>query len=315
MANPSEIVILSGKGGTGKTSVSAAFMHLASQEADVVCCDVDVDAPDLHIILAPEVEEEHAFLSGEEATIDAHACTGCGLCNTHCAYDAVTEAGDVYVIDQLRCEGCMVCRLVCPAQAVTTAPRHCGTHYRSQTRFGTLFHAQLFPGQENSGRLVALLKQRARQWALAHGVETILLDGSPGIGCPVISSLSGATMAVIVSEPTPTGRHDMERVTALCAHFRIPLGVLINKFDIHPEASRSMADWCVAQGHAVLGMLPFDKGVVQAMLERRAVTELGVSALAAPFADAWRALNQYLHHTILPAQRKTPGGLLQESLQ
>ncbi len=314
MSNPAEIVILSGKGGTGKTSVSAAFMHLASQEAEVVCCDVDVDAPDLHIILAPEVEEEHPFHSGEEAFICADTCTGCGLCKTHCAYGAVTETNGVYAIDQLRCEGCMVCRLVCPAQGVTTAPRHCGTHYRSQTRFGTLFHAQLFPGQENSGRLVALLKQRARQWAVEHGVETILYDGSPGIGCPVISSLSGASMAVIVSEPTPTGRHDLERVTALCAHFRIPLGVLINKCDIHSEASQSMADWCAAQGHAVLGMLPFNKDVVRAMLERRAVTELDVSAMVAPLADAWCAVNQYLHHTILPVQKAKLGGLLQESL-
>lgn len=308
MAEVREVVVLSGKGGTGKTSITAAFAHLARKS---ILCDLDVDAPDLHILLQPSILETQDFVSGEEARIDAEACTGCGICRDRCAFDAVTEQDGVFAIDPLRCEGCMVCLALCPAGAVISEPRHCGVRHLSSTRFGPLVHARLFPGQENSGRLVALLRAQAREVAAAHHCGLILSDGSPGIGCPVISSLTGADMAVVVSEPTPSGRHDLERVAALSGHFRIPVGVIINKYDLNPQAALEMGAWCRGQGHRVLAHLPFDETVVQAMLQGKAVTECAAAAITPPLVDAWEHVESFLK-TLPPAARNTrSGGLLE----
>ena len=227
-----EIVVISGKGGTGKTSVCASLAHLAQNK---VVCDLDVDAPDMHILLDPQVHTREAFVSGNEAVIDRDACCRCGICFEHCRFDAVKKDGDVYGIDPLRCEGCGVCVALCPAKAIAFPEKECGEWYVSDTRFGPFVHAQLYPGQENSGRLVTLLKQQARELAKRQGLDLVICDGSPGVGCPVISSLSGASLAVAVVEPTPSGRHDFERVAALCDHFRIPVAVLINKADLNHE--------------------------------------------------------------------------------
>jgi MinD superfamily P-loop ATPase len=232
-----EIVILSGKGGTGKTSIAGAFAHLAEGK---VVCDLDVDAPDLHLLLGPVHEREEEFFSGHEAVIDPNRCSGCGECLSLCRYGAVREKDGGFAIDPLHCEGCKVCVALCPAQAIDFPERHCGRWYVSKTRFGPMVHAQLFPGSENSGRLVALLKTKARELARERGLGLILCDGSPGIGCPVISSLSGADLAVAVTEPTPSGLHDLKRVADLCSHFRIPLTCIINKSDINPAQSRAI---------------------------------------------------------------------------
>lgn len=278
-----EIVVISGKGGTGKTSVCAAFSHLA---ADKVICDLDVDAPDMHILLDPQVRVKEAFVSGNEAIIDHDACHRCGACLDRCRFGAVKREGDAYAVDPLRCEGCGVCVALCPARAISFPDKECGEWYVSDTRFGPLVHAQLYPGQENSGRLVTLLKQQARQLAKERGLGLVLCDGSPGVGCPVISSLSGASLAVTVVEPTPSGRHDFERVAALCDHFRIPVAVLINKADLNPREEAAIRDVAAARGYTVVGSLPFDPAVTGSMIRRKALTETD-TPLAATLADIW----------------------------
>ena len=285
-----EIVVISGKGGTGKTSLTAAFAQLASLAGGAMLCDLDVDAPDLHLLLAPEVLEQHEFRSGFEAVIDPETCVACGTCVDLCRFGAVRKPSwddpTGYAVDPLRCEGCKVCVQFCPAGAIGFTERHCGQWQASRTRFGPLIHAQLFPGSENSGRLVALLKKQARTRAEAQGLELVLADGSPGIGCPVISSLSGASQAVIVTEPTPSGLHDLIRVGDLCRHFRIPASVIINKFDLNLHNSADIEAHCQEQGHALLGRLPHDEVVVRAMVQGKCVTELP----ATPFSEALRAI-------------------------
>ncbi|SDB37596.1 MinD superfamily P-loop ATPase, contains an inserted ferredoxin domain [Desulfonatronum thiosulfatophilum] len=283
-----EIVVISGKGGTGKTSITAAFAHVAD---NVMLCDLDVDAPDLHLLLAPRLEEEHAFRSGYEAYIDPLLCTGCGLCASLCQFDAVRKGGtEDFQIDPLRCEGCKVCVHFCPAKAVAFTERYCGQWYVSSMRFGPMVHARLFPGQENSGRLVAILKKEARQRAESQGIPLVLCDGAPGIGCPVISSLSGAGLAVIVTEPTPSGRHDLARVAELCTHFRIPASVIINKYDLNTSNSREIEQYCRHNGHELLGMLPYDEVVTQAMLQGQCVTEMPEAAFAKSIRDIWQRI-------------------------
>jgi len=282
-----EIVVISGKGGTGKTSLSAAFASLAGQ---AVVCDLDVDAPDLHLILEPSVEREEDFISGHEAVINQDACTGCGECERLCRFGAVRDEGGRFSVDPRRCEGCKVCVALCPAGAVAFPDKNCGRWFVSQTRFGAMVHARLHPGEENSGRLVSLLKKQAREIAARDGQEIILCDGAPGIGCPVISSLSGADLAVAVTEPTPSGLHDLERVLGLCGHFRIPVCVVINKCDLNPDTARRIADLCRERGHEVAAELPHDEIVFEAMLRARAVTEMPGNPFSDRVRDAWRRI-------------------------
>ena len=250
-----EVIIISGKGGTGKTSLTGAFAHLA---ADKVICDLDVDAPDLHLLLQPAKERQEEFYSGHEAVIIGEKCDACGLCASLCQFGAIREHGAGFVVDPVRCEGCKVCVAFCPAAAIRFPERHCGQWYVSSTRFGPLVHAQLFPGAENSGRLVMVLKQQARELAKARGAHLVLCDGAPGIGCPVISSLSGAHLAVAVTEPTPSGRHDLERVAALCRHFQTALAVIINKYDLNPDETARIEVFCHDESYPVLARLPHD---------------------------------------------------------
>lgn len=283
-----EIVVISGKGGTGKTSVCAALAHLAASK---VICDLDVDAPDLHIILSPQSRTREAFISGNEARINGDLCRRCGICLRQCRFDAVRKSEGIFTIDPLRCEGCGVCAALCPAHAIDFPEKNCGEWYVSDTRFGPFVHALLKPGQENSGRLVTLLKQKARELARAQQCEFVICDGSPGVGCPVISSLSGAHLAVAVVEPTPSGRHDFERVAALCDHFRIPVAVLINKADLNPAETDVITGTAGEKGYTVVGRLPFDPAVTKAMIQRRALTETD-SPLAAVLAEAWKRIRE-----------------------
>jgi MinD superfamily P-loop ATPase len=279
-----EIVVLSGKGGTGKTSLTAAFAHLAE---GAVVCDLDVDAPDLHLILDPEPELREDFFSGHEAVIDPAACTRCGVCAEMCRFNAVVDSADGFRVDPLKCEGCKVCVQFCPAGAVRFPERHCGEWFQSRTRFGPMVHAQLFPGSENSGRLVALLRAKASELAAHTGRRLILADGAPGIGCPVISSLSRTDFAVLVTEPTPSGRHDLERVAELCRHFRTPTGVIVNKADLNPRNTADIRSWCDASGTVFLAALPYDPTVTEAMVLRKAVTEIAADGLSALLRPAW----------------------------
>ena len=295
-----EIVVISGKGGTGKTSVCAALAHLASggrtntdnteNAHRLVICDLDVDAPDLHLLLSPSIRRREAFISGNQAEITPDKCTACGTCAKLCKFDAVQHRGDAFTVDPLHCEGCGVCFHLCPAGAITFPERECGEWYVSDTRFGVMAHALLNPGQENSGRLVSLLKQQARELAGKSGAETILCDGSPGVGCPVISSLSGATLAVAVVEPTPSGVHDFERVAALCDHFHIPVTLIINKCDLNPEETARIRKLAGEKDRVVAAELPFSPDVTRAMIAGLALTETD-SPLGELLARAWERID------------------------
>jgi MinD superfamily P-loop ATPase len=286
-----EIVILSGKGGTGKTSLTGAFAHLAKNK---IICDLDVDAPDLHLLLQPERERENEFYSGHEARIEPEKCDGCGLCASMCQFGAIREEKEGFFVDPLRCEGCKVCVAFCPASAIDFPEKHCGQWYISSTRFGPMVHAQLFPGEENSGRLVMVLKQQARELAKSLGADLVLCDGAPGIGCPVISSLSGANLAVAVTEPTPSGRHDLERVADLCKHFRIAFAVIINKEDLNPEETSRIEAFCRENGYPVLARLPHDPLVTKAMVQGLVVTETPEGDFSRELRKAWVRIEELL---------------------
>jgi len=286
-----EVLIISGKGGTGKTSLTGAFAHLAASK---VVCDLDVDAPDLHLLLHPRDLEVNQFYSGHQAEIDPGLCSGCGLCADKCRFEAIGEHDGLYAVDPLKCEGCKLCVTLCPEEAVLFPVRHCGRWQISDTRLGPMVHAQLFPGEENSGRLVALLRGQARELSQAQGLELILSDGPPGIGCPVISSLSGTDLAVIVTEPTPSGRHDLERVVELCRHFKVPAGVIVNKHDLNPGQTAAIEDFCAAQGLELLALLPYDPAVTEAMVKGLVITEYSDNGIAGALKGAWRRIEQMM---------------------
>lgn len=282
-----EILVISGKGGTGKTSYTAAFAHL-SQGA--VLCDLDVDAPDLHLILKPATSPEAPFVSGFEPVIDPAQCTRCGTCEEMCRFGAVRMGDEGVSIDPIRCEGCGVCVHFCPEKAIAFNPRECGRWAVSETRFGTLVHAQLYPGEENSGKLVALLRTEAKKLAEANGARIILSDGPPGIGCPVISALSGTTMAVMITEPTPSGIHDLERVVELCGHFKVPASVIINKCDLNDRIAGDIRTFCKNNNLPVLAEIGHDADFVRAMVQGQTITEYTDSDTSKKLKTAWRKI-------------------------
>ncbi|MGA7876957.1 MAG: 4Fe-4S binding protein [Desulfoferrobacter sp.] len=286
-----EVVIISGKGGTGKTSLTGAFAHLANNK---VICDLDVDAPDLHLLLSPSHQREEEFWSGYEARIDSDLCDRCGICASMCQFGAIHENDNGFMVDPLRCEGCKVCVAFCPAEAIEFPQKQCGHWYLSSTRFGPMVHAQLFPGEENSGRLVMVLKQQARELAKARDIDLVLCDGAPGIGCPVISSLSGTHLAVAVTEPTPSGRHDLERVADLCKHFRVGFAVIINKYDLNPDETNRIEAFCRERGYPLVAHLPHDPVVTQAMVQTQVVTELPETDFSRELRRTWKRIEDLL---------------------
>jgi MinD superfamily P-loop ATPase len=286
-----ELVVISGKGGNGKTSVTAAFAYLAEQK---VLCDLDVDAPDLHLIAHPALRRSGPFLSGNLAEIDPAACAGCGICHGVCAYGAIQKKGGRFGVEAAACEGCKVCVALCPAKAIAFHDRCCGTWFESETRFGHMIHAQLDPGQENSGKLVTLLKAKARERAALVGLDLILSDGAPGIGCPVISSLSQATLALLATEPTPSGLHDLKRVAELCQGLRTRSAVLINKADLSAEYQAAIHAFCDAREIPVVGHLPYDAAMTTAMVRGQAVTEGPVTPFGTRVRRIWAELQPLL---------------------
>lgn len=262
-----EIVIISGKGGTGKTSMVSA---LASLVENAVLCDADVDAADLHLILAPETDERHDFTSGHTARINVEQCTQCGTCREMCRWNAIRED---FTVDAVACEGCGVCYHFCPESAVEFPENLCGEWFVSQTRFGPMVHAALGIAEENSGKLVSLVRREARTLAESTGRDFILTDGPPGIGCPVIAAIGGADAVLIVTEPTVSGQHDMTRVVDLAAHFGVPAMLCVNKFDLNPEMAGEIEAFAESRGVAPMGRVPFDPIFVRAMVQGRTLFE------------------------------------------
>ena len=258
-----QLVVISGKGGTGKTVVSASFAALAR---NAVLADVDVDASNLHLLLHPEVRERHDFMGGKKARVDEGGCTGCGRCLSVCRFDAISEDGEGKArVDPLACEGCGLCARVCEPAAIAMEPCLSGEWFVSTTRFGPFVHARLGIAQENSGKLVTEVRKKAREIGEREGRDVLIMDGSPGIGCPVIASLSGTDLALIVTEPTPSGVHDMERIVTLARHFKIAVVCGINKSDINAANAERIAAWCAAQAIPVVGTVPFDAEVMESV--------------------------------------------------
>ena len=284
-----QLTILSGKGGTGKTSITACFSVLAK---NAVVADCDVDAPDLHMLLHPAVIETRKFIASKVAVIDKEKCARCGLCKEKCRFDAITAD---LVVDPVACEGCGVCALVCPASAISLTPRVSGESYISKTQYGYMSHALLYPGESNSGKLVTLVRQTAKILAEKENCGLILIDGSPGLGCPVIASITGADAALVVTEPTLSGIHDLERVLKLLEHFNVAPFVCVNMYDINTENTNKILDFCKENGVDVVGLIPFAPEVTQAMVNGKTVVEYAPeSGAAEEIASMWKKLSSSL---------------------
>ena len=262
-----ELVIISGKGGTGKTSLVAAFAALAQNKVMVDC---DVDAADLHLILNPQIEITTEFYSGKTAEINPEICVKCGRCIEVCRFNAVSED---FVVDGIKCEGCGTCFYQCPVNAIKFEQVKSGDWFESNTRFGKLIHARLGVAEENSGKLVSQIRNHSRLIAKQNNNDLIIVDGSPGIGCPVIASISGAHLVVIVTEPTLSGFHDAERVLELTKHFKIPASICINKYDLNLELTKQIENFCREKNIEIVGKIPYSKIFTQAMIKEQNIIE------------------------------------------
>jgi MinD superfamily P-loop ATPase len=289
---PQELVIISGKGGTGKTSIAASFAALAEP---VVVADCDVDAADLHLVLQPRIEQRDVFRSGHEARIRMERCTGCGECARLCRFDAIVyengrDTPATYAIDPFACEGCGVCVRFCPQGAIDFEERTCGEWFVSETRYGPMVHAKLGIAAENSGKLVSLVRREARELAQTQGLPLIIIDGSPGIGCPVIASLTGATLALVVAEPTVSGLHDLERVVGVARHFSVPTWVCVNKWDINEAMTRRIERFARAQGVRWGGRVRLDPAVTAAQRAAQPVVQHASNGAAADIRAVWETV-------------------------
>ncbi|MBU4221662.1 MAG: 4Fe-4S binding protein [Euryarchaeota archaeon] len=283
-----QLAIISGKGGTGKTTLAAAFASLAE---NAVLADCDVDAADLHLILNPEIKEAIEFSGSKIASKDDEKCTRCGKCKEYCRFDAINE--DLNLVED-RCEGCGVCEYVCPEGAITLIERKSGFAYISETRFGPMSHAVLNTAEEASGKLVALVRNNARILAKKYRKDLIIIDGPPGIGCPVIAAISGADLVLIVTEPTLSGIHDMERIIGVANHFNIPAVVCINKFDINHENTLIIEEYCEENGLEVVGKIPYDETPTKAMIQEKTIIEFSDSEFSNNVKNIWENIRRKL---------------------
>lgn len=284
-----EITVLSGKGGTGKTTITAA---LASVADTAIFCDNDVDAADLHLIFHPLIEERYTFASGWEMTIDPDRCIKCGKCEELCRFNAISHTSESgYVINNFKCEGCLLCERVCPVNAITSHQRKDNLWFVSQTRFGHLVHAQMGPGEENSGRLVTTIRKRAKELAEEKNIEYIINDGPPGIGCATIASLTGADIVLLVIEPTKSGLHDAQRLVSLAQSFKIKCFALINKADILEEMTLKVERYLKEEGIPLLTKINFDEQIVSAMTAGKTVVEYDPeSKLSMQLKEVWNQM-------------------------
>jgi MinD superfamily P-loop ATPase len=293
-----QLVILSGKGGTGKTSVTAAFAHLAASgplAGKVILADADVDAANLELVLQPHLLEQQEFIGGKVAVINQETCAACGDCQAVCRFEAINFADGLYMVDPIACDGCAACVYQCPTESIVMHPQVAGKFYHSESRYGPLYHANLLPGQENSGKLVTLVKQRARLQALDEARELLIVDGPPGIGCPVISAVSGADLALVVAEPTVSGAHDMRRALETLKHFGVRALVAVNKADIFPVGADEIEAFCHEQGIESVGRIPFDLTVASAMVAGEAVTAFQPEAPSSvAIRQVWERVSRFL---------------------
>ena len=288
-----EIVILSGKGGTGKTSLSAAFATLNNK---TIVADCDVDAANLHLILNPVNYFEHNFTTGYTAVIDYTNCTNCGLCIEYCRFDAISFQQGKVTISEISCDGCKLCSRICPSHSIQMIPSDKSRWYVGNYRNGKMVHARLSPGEENSGKLVNVVRENARKTAQETGWETIIIDGPPGTGCPVISSVTGTNKAIIVTEPTNSGFHDMKRVLEITANFQVKSYVVINKYDLNESISGRIESWCAENNIPVAGKIPFDEQIVEAMINCQSITEWKPeSEVSKEIIRIWKQINQMNH--------------------
>lgn len=278
-----EVVVLSGKGGTGKTSIVGSFAALAKSK---VLVDCDVDAADLHLLLQPTIQEKHEFWSGQFASIDNEKCIECEFCKEVCRFNAIQD----YKVDHLSCEGCGFCSHICPVEAITMKDNMAGHWFISNTKYGSLVHARLGIAQENSGKLVALVRQQARQISEKNEIDYIISDGPPGIGCPVISSLSGVNLALLVTEPTLSGLHDLERIHSVCHHFGVQALVCINKYDINEDNTRQIEKFCQSQGIVMAARIPFDNVVTEAIVHGLPVVEYSRNGVSRQIETLWEMI-------------------------
>lgn len=265
-----QIAIISGKGGTGKTSISAAIISVLK---DVILADCDVDAPDLHIIFEPKIVREEKFLGSLVAEINQDKCNQCNKCYEVCRFDAIDIVDGKYYVNEYNCDGCGFCFRVCDVDAIKMSQNDAGDWFIGETRYGKFVYALLEPGEENSGKLVTMVRHQARLLAQQENKDYVIIDGPPGIGCPVISTLSGVDMAIVVTEPTQSGLHDMKRIIQTAEHFKVPSKVLINKFNLNEKVSEEIEEYCKSNGYEVLGKVPFDKSFVLAMMDAKTIIE------------------------------------------
>jgi len=280
-----EIAVISGKGGTGKSSISAAF---ATMQPNVVLADCDVDAANLYILFNPTHEKEEVFVSVYKAVIDKDVCTNCGFCIDYCRFDAIHNVDGEVLIDETACDGCKLCSRICPTEAITMVQENQSRMYSGSFRNGKMVYGRLSPGEENSGRLVDIVREEAKKVAKASGIETIIIDGPPGIGCPVISTITGVNKVVIVTEPTLSGLHDLKRTIEVCSKFKLTTMVIINKFDLNAAMAAEIETYCNSLNIEVIAKLPFDKMVVDAMVNCKSIMEFAPdSEIAVLLKDAF----------------------------
>jgi MinD superfamily P-loop ATPase len=285
-----QLVIISGKGGTGKTIISASIATLAENN---VMADCDVDAANLYLLLHPEIQETHQFTGGEKAHIHIEECNRCKECIEICRFDAITENKDgEIIIDTISCEGCGVCSYICPVDAIKMEKCISGEWFVSETKYGPFVHARLGIGEENSGKLVTEVKKKAKEIAELNNMDFVIIDGPPGIGCPVISSLSGTDLALVVTEPTLTGIHDMERAAQMARHFQTQTACCINKYDINLQNSAQIESWCEKNSIPLLGKIPFDEEVTESMVQGIPLTEYTNNSVSKEIRNMWRKLHK-----------------------
>ena len=282
-----EIVVISGKGGTGKTVITSSFAVLAKNK---VMADCDVDAANLYLLLHPQIRERNTYRGSHSASIDSEICTGCGKCKKVCRFEAIYEENGFYEVDSYSCEGCGACKLVCPVEAVRLEEEETGEWFISETEYGLFVHANLDIAQENSGKLVSLVREKARDIAIENNLDTIIIDGPPGIGCPVIASLSGVNTALVVAEPSLSGIHDMERVIEVAFHFGAKVFLCINKFDINMENTANIEQYALNRGIEVVGKIPYDEKVIDAVRQEVPVINALDGEIPEVLAGIWERI-------------------------